>query len=44
VLRGDHANLRRDLIAHGDAYLATLRDFTPADGTLSEQINRDTGA
>ncbi|MGA8611789.1 MAG: glycoside hydrolase family 15 protein [Xanthobacteraceae bacterium] len=35
--------LRRDLIARGDAYLATLRNFTPADGALSEQIDRDTG-
>lgn len=35
---------RRDLIAHGDAFLATLRKFTPTDGALSEQIDRDTGA
>ena len=35
---------RRDLIAHGDAFMATLRAFTPADGALSEQIDRTTGA
>lgn len=35
---------RCDLIACGDAYFATLRDFTPPDGVLSEQIDRDTGA
>ncbi len=35
--------LRRDLISRGDAYLATLRDFTPADGALPEQIDRTTG-
>ncbi len=35
---------RRDLVAGGDAYLATLREFTPVDGALSEQIDRDTGA
>lgn len=34
----------RDLIARGDAYLARLQDFTPTDGALSEQIDRDTGA
>lgn len=35
---------RRDLIAHGDAFMATLREFNPADGVLSEQIDRTTGA
>jgi glucoamylase len=34
----------RDLIAHGDAFMATLRELTPSDGTLSEQIDRNTGA
>lgn len=39
--KGQHS---RDLIARGDSYLARLKDFTPADGALSEQIDRDTGA
>ena len=34
---------RRDLIAHGDAYMTTLRAFVPADGALSEQIDRTSG-
>jgi glucoamylase len=34
----------RDLIARGDAFMATLRALTPADGALSEQIDRSTGA
>lgn len=33
-----------DLIAHGDAFMATLRELTPADGALSEQLDRRTGA
>lgn len=32
------------LIARGDAYMATVRDLTPADGHLAEQVDRDTGA
>ena len=32
------------LIARGDAFMATIRDFTPADGHLGEQIDRMTGA
>jgi len=36
--------LRRELIARGDAYLGTIREFIPADGALSEQIDRNTGA
>lgn len=35
---------RAELIEHGDAFMATLRTLTPADGTLSEQIDRATGA
>jgi glucoamylase len=34
---------RRDLIAQGDAFMATLSELTPADGALSEQIDRSTG-
>lgn len=30
-------------LARGDAYMATVRDLTPADGALSEQIDRTTG-
>jgi len=33
-----------DLIARGDAFRTTVRDFTPADGHLAEQIDRATGA
>lgn len=33
-----------DLIARGDAYMATVRDLTPVDGHLAEQIDRSTGA
>jgi len=39
---------RRALVAafrdRGDAFLATVRAYTPADGALSEQIDRATGA
>jgi glucoamylase len=28
----------------GDAFMATLRALTPADGALSEQVDRETGA
>jgi glucoamylase len=34
----------RDWLAHGDAFLATVRRFTPDDGALSEQFDRDSGA
>ncbi len=30
-------------IARGDAFLATVRAFTPASGDLSEQFDRRTG-
>ena len=32
------------LIAHGDGFMATVRAITPADGALSEQVDRTTGA
>ncbi len=32
------------LIARGDAFMTTMRDLTPADGALSEQVDRATGA
>ncbi|HZD92314.1 MAG TPA: glycoside hydrolase family 15 protein, partial [Pseudolabrys sp.] len=32
------------MIARGDAFMATVRALTPADGALSEQIDRTTGA
>lgn len=35
---------RAALIARGDAFMATVRDLTPADGALSEQVDRATGA
>ncbi len=31
-------------LAHGDAFLETVRAFTPADGALSEQFDQTTGA
>jgi glucoamylase len=31
------------LIARGDAFMATVRDLTPADGHLAEQVDRTTG-
>lgn len=35
---------RRDAhIKHGDAFMATVRALTPADGALSEQVDRVTG-
>ena len=33
-----------ELVARGDAFLATVRRFTPPDGDLSEQFDRNTGA
>jgi glucoamylase len=33
-----------DLISRGDAFLETVREFTPADGELSEQFDQNTGA
>jgi glucoamylase len=35
---------RDALTRRGDAFMATLRDLTPADGALSEQVDRETGA
>ncbi len=34
---------RRKWIAHGDAFLETVRAFTPASGDLSEQFDQRTG-
>jgi glucoamylase len=34
----------RALIARGDAFLETVRAYTPEDGELSEQFDRDSGA
>jgi glucoamylase len=34
---------RAALIARGDAFMATVHDMTPADGALSEQVDRVTG-
>ena len=34
----------RDWLAHGDGFLRTVRRFTPPDGALSEQFDRDSGA
>jgi len=35
---------RAALVRRGDAFLATVRALTPADGALSEQVDRATGA
>jgi glucoamylase len=35
---------RRALLARGDRFMATVRALTPADGSLSEQVDRATGA
>ena len=32
-----------DLIKRGDGFMATVRDLTPADGALSEQVDQNTG-
>lgn len=43
---GDHAESREERdawIAHGDAFLETVRAFTPASGDLSEQFDQRTG-
>ena len=34
---------RRGMIARGDAFMTTIRGFTPADGRLAEQFDRTTG-
>jgi glucoamylase len=34
----------RSWVARGDAYLATVRRFTPPSGELSEQFDQSTGA
>jgi glucoamylase len=39
-----HSSSRNALIARGDAYLETVRAFTPANGDLSEQFDQRTGA
>lgn len=36
-------DLARDYFAKGDAFLETVRAFTPASGELSEQFDRNTG-
>jgi glucoamylase len=35
---------RTQMLARGDAYMQTVRDLTPADGSLTEQVDRATGA
>jgi glucoamylase len=37
-------NDSKDWFARGDAYLATVREYTPATGDLSEQFDQKTGA
>jgi glucoamylase len=39
-----HAPQPQDLIARGDAFLETVRKFTPDSGELSEQFDQNTGA
>ena len=40
----DSRRLAAAFLARGDAFLATVQAFTPADGALSEQFDRTTGA
>ena len=40
----DSRRLAAAFLARGDAFLATVQAFTPADGALSEQFDRATGA
>lgn len=40
----DSRRLAAAFLACGDAFLATVQAFTPADGALSEQFDRATGA
>jgi glucoamylase len=42
--RARHAADRDAIVARGDAFMQAVRDVTPADGTMSEQIDRVTGA
>jgi glucoamylase len=39
-----HASDPRGLIARGDAFMQTVRRFTPAGGDMSEQFDRNDGA
>jgi glucoamylase len=34
---------REELLRRGDAFMASVRALTPADGALSEQVDRETG-
>lgn len=43
-LSGSPAQQARALIAQGDRIMATVRDYTPADGSLSEQFDKASGA
>jgi glucoamylase len=38
-----HTAARDKWVAHGDAFLETVRAFTPASGDLSEQFDQRTG-
>ncbi|WP_316978637.1 glycoside hydrolase family 15 protein [Shumkonia mesophila] len=42
-LAGSGGDLRDSHIQRGDAFMATVRALTPADGSLSEQVDRLTG-
>jgi GH15 family glucan-1,4-alpha-glucosidase len=45
ISRRKHIQQDRDaLLLRGDAFMATVRDLTPADGALSEQVDRASGA
>ncbi|CAM5762425.1 glucan 1,4-alpha-glucosidase [Labrys miyagiensis] len=43
ALRGDDPEAAQRLRARGDAYLETIRAYTPEDGEMSEQFDRRTG-
>ena len=41
--RGAHSGAAADWIRRGDAFLETVRAFTPSNGDLSEQFDQNTG-
>jgi glucoamylase len=44
AMHGLSASAKQSLIEHGDAFLETVRAFTPPSGEMSEQFDQRTGA
>jgi glucoamylase len=44
VGKGAAADERRSFLSRGDAFLETVRTFTPPSGDMSEQFDQKTGA